>query len=207
MLRFNFTIIFAIFLHSLIWGQAVPNCRDINASLDANGMINLSLIDLVSNSAAIDTATVTITNSLNVVLFGPARVAIDSVIMIPGCKYIDKAIKVSIKNDFGACWSSLTVKKIIGPLVQGRLFDVYCYDKIVTAPLTAPLAIDPCGSTGFATYVADWLYPKDCLPGMQDTVKVIYREWEAFSKEDVQWYPDELTDSDYRVLFEILGNF
>lgn len=162
----------------------MPNCRDINASVDVNGMINFTLEDLLTNAGLLDSATITITTAeLGTILYGPSYVDVTDPLMMPACQYVDKNVKVNVTTDLGGCWSWLTVKKSHGPIIQGRRFDVYCFDSLVTEPGMHPPTIDVCGGQDEATFVSDWITIYDCEAGVQDTAKVIYREWESVDKE------------------------
>ncbi|MCB0664502.1 MAG: T9SS type A sorting domain-containing protein [Saprospiraceae bacterium] len=187
MLRFTFTAILLFTILQGIFAQGVPNCRDVNASVDEFGMITVSPVDFITNIAAgIDSVRITITGELGETLFGPVQVATTDPIMVPACIYVGKTLKVNVANDLGACWSNLSVKKVFGPVIPGRVFDVYCFDTLVQQPLTTPTVIDACGGVTTARHVTDWLIPYQCMPGLQDTVKVILREWEAIGKDGIR---------------------
>lgn len=204
MLKFTFTTIMLVLMHFGVFSQGVPNCRDINASVDEFGMITVAPMDFITNiSTGIDTVTVSISGELGETIYGPVRVATTDPISIPACIYIGKSLKVNIANTSGACWSNLSVKKVYGPYIQGRVFDVYCFDTLVRHPVTGPMVIDACGGVTSARYVTDWLIPYTCVPGIQDTVKVILREWEAIGKDGIRgvgfdtivvFYLPEITD-------------
>ena len=168
-----------------VQGQAVPNCRDINVSVDAFGMGGFAPVDLITNAASgIDTVNVQIYNELDLLVFGPFRVAVDSLISIAACSYIDRDLKALIYNELGACWSTLTFKKNSGPVILGRTYDVYCFDELVNGPDTLPTVINACDPARTTPqFVADWISVFRCEEGVQDTSKLIYREWELFDKD------------------------
>jgi hypothetical protein len=98
-------------------------------------------------------------------------------------------LKVTISNALGSCWSTLTLKESSGPLFEtGRKFDLWCYDENVTdiskylKAYGYPQAVVPCLGPVETKFVADWITAYDCVPGIQDTAKIIYREFEAFDK-------------------------
>lgn len=187
MLRFTFATLMMILMQFQGWTQGIPNCREINASVDAFGMIQFTPSDLITNVATgIDSVTILITGDLDEVLYGPVKVHVNDPVITEACRYVGKVLKVNVRNDLGACWSGLSVKKIYGPFIQGRVFDVYCFDDLVQSPLTAPVTVDLCGSITKSNFVSDWLIPYPCLPGIQDTAKVILREWEAIGKDGIR---------------------
>ncbi|MBK8503968.1 MAG: T9SS type A sorting domain-containing protein [Saprospiraceae bacterium] len=187
MLRFVFTMILWFLIQFGAYSQGVPNCRDINASVDEFGMIRITPMDLITNiSGDIDTVTVTISNDLNEILYGPVTLAITDPIVAGACHYVGKTLKINVRNNLGACWSTLSVKKIYGPVILGRTFDAYCFDSLVHKPDLPPVTIDACGGQTKPRYVTDWLIPFVCMPGIQDTVKVILREWEAIGKDGIR---------------------
>ena len=65
---------------------------------------------------------------------------------------------------------------------------MYCDNPIVDDPTVlindvTPVVSVSCIGTREPEFVADWLFPKDCEPGVQDTVKQILREWEYVDKD------------------------
>lgn len=187
MLRFSFTFFSILILQFSGWAQSVPNCRDINASVDAYGMIRFLPAEVITNIASgIDSVTVTITGDLDEIVHGPVRVSITDPVITDACRYIGKVLKVNVRNDYGACWSSLSVKKVSGPVILGRVFDVYCFDELVEGPLSPPVTIDVCGGVNRAVFVSDWGIRYTCEAGIQDTLKVILREWESIGKDGIR---------------------
>ncbi len=189
MCRSLFTLALCFLITSQAVGQVIPNCRDINASVDEEGMINFTIRDLVTNvDQGIDTATLELLDQLENRVFGPVRVAVDSVLSISACPYLERDLKAFISNDLGACWSQLTVKKVLGPTIQGRSFDVYCFDTLVDQPLdNGPQIVHSCTVNPITPkHVADWIQQYECDPGVQDTIKVILREWEAYDKDGLR---------------------
>ncbi len=185
-----FRLIYALsmVLCASIWSysQTVPNCRDLNASVDPQGFTQFTLEDLLSNSSALDSAVVTISTDLGSAVFGPMKLAIDDPIVFAACHYIDKTLKANVENDFGACWSELTVKRNLGPQIAGRSFTVYCFDSLIYRPADPPIVTDVCSGPEDIALVTDWIVPYVCVPGTQDTAKVILREWEAFTKDGIR---------------------
>ena len=103
------------------------------------------------------------------------------------CRYLNDGVKVYISNDQGSCWSNITFKKDI-PTIIGRRTTVYCDNPIVSDPKVfingvPPIAFVPCQGLRTPKFVADWVFPRVCEPGIQDTVKQILREWEFFDKD------------------------
>ncbi|MBK8504540.1 MAG: hypothetical protein IPL46_21415 [Saprospiraceae bacterium] len=161
-----------------------PNCRNVNASLDINGNTLFNLSDIITNFPAAAPAKVTISRSFGTPVFGPATVYTGTIIF-NACRYIDETLAITVETQGGTCWSNLTFKQLNAPKVDGRNYTVYCFDKFAKTPdLTdRPSAYIPCQAPFDAAYVTDWIVPYDCEPGVQDTVKVILREWEAYDKK------------------------
>ncbi|MBK8505255.1 MAG: T9SS type A sorting domain-containing protein [Saprospiraceae bacterium] len=100
------------------------------------------------------------------------------------CKYLKDGLMVIISNNLGSCMNRLTFKK--GPVnFSGRHLDLFCLDPRAERPgeLDFPAPILACDGAGTPRWVGDWPVIKQCLPGIQDTAKVIYREWEIYDKE------------------------
>ncbi len=189
MYRSLFTLLVLWLQVGVLSAQVIPNCRDLNASVDEFGQITFTLRDLVTNvDQGIDTAELSVLDELDNLIFGPARVDPDSMITLPACQYLDRTLKVNIATDQGACWSPLTVKKIFGPIIQGRQFDVYCFDSLVAGPIDdGPSILHACAVNPITPeHVTDWVINYSCEPGVQDTAKVILREWEAYDKDDLR---------------------
>ncbi|NND35012.1 MAG: T9SS type A sorting domain-containing protein [Saprospiraceae bacterium] len=171
-----------------------PNCNDLNASIltDAGGLTFHSAIfwtDIISNFACAAPVTYTI--------FSPAGTPMASgssddagnemyFQIADPCKY-PEGVRVQINNALGACWSHITFKRHV-PTIIGRRITVYCDNPIVDDPKVLiggvpPTAFVPCLGLRTPAFVADWVFPRDCVPSVQDTVKQILREWEFFDKD------------------------
>lgn len=160
-----------------------PNCRNVNVSLDENGNTFFNLADVVTNFPAAAPAKVTVTRSFGTVVFGPATVYTGNIIF-NACHLLNETLTVTVETNGGTCWSNLTFKQLNGPVIESRNQTVYCIDEVTRKPDLSqpPKAFIPCQSPFNATFVTDWQIPYECLPGQQDTVKVILREWEAYDK-------------------------
>lgn len=174
-------------LHSCLAGvlsDIGPNCRNVSASLDENGYTSIGLTDIVTNFPAAAPAKVTITRSFGTVVYGPAIVYTGNIVF-NACHFLNETLTVTVETNGGTCWSNLTFKQLDGPIVESRTQTVYCFDEITRKPdlSNPPLAYIPCQAPFKAKYVTDWFIPYDCQPGVQDTVKVILREWEAYDKK------------------------
>ncbi|MDH3243986.1 MAG: hypothetical protein OEM26_05180, partial [Saprospiraceae bacterium] len=178
----------ALLLSLQVSAQSGPNCRPVNASLDANGDTYLLLSDFVTTAALPVGCEVTITNSFGGPVFGPTQVDPGDPIIFNACSYLSQTLKINVSNQFGACWSYLTFKQSNGPVLMGRSKDVYCFDSLVIGGHIddePPLAFVPCVAEFDAEFVADWVQVYECadpFAAVNDTLKVIYREYEAFDK-------------------------
>lgn len=160
-----------------------PNCRNVNASLDENGSTFFSLSDVVTNFPAAAPARITITSPTGYPVFGPATVYTGNIVF-NACHLLDETLTVNVETEGGACWSNLTFKQLNSPVIESRNYTVYCFDEVTHDPYVnnPPFAYIPCQPAISAKYVTDWFIPYECEPGVQDTVKVILREWEAYDK-------------------------
>lgn len=160
-----------------------PNCRNVNASLDQNGNTYFSLSDVVTNFPLAAPARITIKDPTGYNVYGPATVFTGNIVF-NACHLRDENLTINVETEGGACWSNLTFKQTNGPVIESRNYTVYCFEDLVRGPdlKNPPLAYIPCQPILNASYVTDWLVPYDCEPGVQDTVKVILREWEAYDK-------------------------
>ncbi len=185
MLKILLSLLLIITTMPFIRAQSAPNCRDINVSVDAFGLGTFAPEDLITNvTAGFDSVDLQLRNSLDHTVWGPERVAIIDQVEITACKYIDRSLKAFVSTDFGGCWSQLTFKKDAGPVIEGRTFNVYCYDSLAKMPDAPPTVINVCDpSSVLPQYVADWIYPYECVQGIQDTAKLILREWELYDKD------------------------
>ncbi|MDH3651467.1 MAG: hypothetical protein OEQ53_17425, partial [Saprospiraceae bacterium] len=177
-----------LFLSIGLYAQSGPNCRPINASLDADGYTYFELQEFVTNAVAGPGCEVTITNSFGGIVFGPEQLNPGDAVVFNACAYLSQTLKINVSNPSGACWSYLTFKQSNGPVLMGRSKDVYCFDSLILGGHIddePPLAFVPCVQEFDAAFVADWVQVYECgAPGdpVNDTVKVIYREYEAYDK-------------------------
>ncbi|NND07084.1 MAG: T9SS type A sorting domain-containing protein [Saprospiraceae bacterium] len=188
--RFVSVLALMVGVYAVSFAQTAPNCTDVNASLDINGDAHLTLDQFVTN-IGVGFATLTVTRSFGQVVYGPTLLTFNAVATIPACAFRDEQLKMSVQIDgLGACWSYLTFKQSNGPQIDGRSKDVYCYDPLVKGGHIddqPPAAAVPCFNDLTAVHTSDWVVAYECTPSpgdpVNDTAKVIYREYEAFDKE------------------------
>ena len=174
-----------------------PNCNNLNASIiaDPSGLdfhAKIFWTDIVSNFTCAAPIAYTIYSPSGTAMASGTSddVGNEVYFIIPGpCQY-PEGVRVNINNDLGGCWSHITFKRSV-PTIMGRRVTVYCDNPIVSDPKVlingiAPAAFVPCAGLRTPKFVADWVFPKDCVPGMQDTVKQILREWEFFDKDGMR---------------------
>ncbi|MBK8505305.1 MAG: DUF11 domain-containing protein [Saprospiraceae bacterium] len=114
-------------------------------------------------------------------------------------RYIGATIKATISwvgpsgCTGGTCWTEIRVDGQKIPFIEGTLNKtVYCVDPFLNLdPLSReyprPMAYQSCSNTPLdVIFVGEWAKTMDCEPGVQDTVKIIYREWQAFSSDGVR---------------------
>ncbi|MDH3648675.1 MAG: hypothetical protein OEQ53_03275, partial [Saprospiraceae bacterium] len=168
------------------YSQSQPNCRDLNASIDPVGLIHFTGSELISNApGTVDTVTIVFVNNLEEVVYGPVVAEVNDPLTFAACHYLDGTLKAIVSNNIGSCWSTVSFKLGHAPIVNGRVFDVYCFDSLIIGPdNTVPVVEVPCDLTlPEPVFVTDWVELRDCESGISDTAKIIYREWEAIDKE------------------------
>ncbi len=188
--RFVSTLTLLVGFCAVSIGQTAPNCKDVNASLDVFGDAHLSLEQFVTNIGT-NSATLSIVRRNGDVVLEPTLLTYNQMVTIAACPFRDEQLKMSVSiDDLGACWSALTFKQSNGPQLLGRAKDVYCYDPLVKGGHIddeLPLATIACLYNLEVTHSSDWVVPYACTPtagdAINDTAKVIYREYEAFDKE------------------------
>ncbi len=175
-------------------GQVGPNCTHINASIGADDTARILVGELVTNSDQFTSLTVEILGSYGQRILYMEDVDGTYEIALHACPYIGRQLKVNVSvtgGSGGACWSYLTFKQANGPVILGRSKTVYCFDPLVSGGDihgVPPQAMIPCRGTEDSEFVADWIDAFDCDPAAlgtagNDTAKIIYREYEAFSKD------------------------
>ncbi len=86
------------------------------------------------------------------------------------------------------CMSMLCLKQNDKPFIAGSDTTVYCYDSLVTDPTLSAsrLARISCQGDMQAEFVGDWVEVRDCDLGVEDTAKIIYRQYAATSKSGIR---------------------
>ncbi len=179
-----------------------PNCRsNLNLALNPDGSVVILAQELITNCTEAEPAIMTLEDDAGNILYQNDQASCIENIIIPGCDFVGKTLKFSASNQFGVCWSEITVKQANIPLLQPGNFDVYCNDAAASdwqryldrfygnnngeyePSIDRKMAIIPCVGTQPAHFVSDW--PLDA-PCDSDTAKVILREFQAFSKDGVR---------------------
>ncbi|MCB0668436.1 MAG: S8 family serine peptidase, partial [Saprospiraceae bacterium] len=168
--------------------NVAPNCRNINSAIDPDGIARINLSNLIVNGAdGVGELEVTLHRGPVLLSRKTGQYITDYIIIPEACSLAGQELKVTITNALGTCWSLITLKDSQIPYLPNRKITVYCDDDLVQGggiggsppPVSIPCANQP---VPVAEHAADWVVPYDCVPGVQDTVKVIIREWEAFDK-------------------------
>ncbi len=94
----------------------------------------------------------------------------------------------SICNNAEFCSFDVCLKVSNVPVINGSSYTVYCNDPVVTDPglSTPPIATIPCQGDMESAFAGDWIETYDCDPGVQDTAKIIYRQYAAISKNGMR---------------------
>ena len=179
------------------YGQVGPNCTHINASVGLDDTARVTVAELITNIATIETNLQTVDILIEGsygqrIFYQQGLVGMDEIALY-ACPLLGQQLKVnaSITGGGGSCWSYLTFKQGNAPIVMGRSKTVYCFDPLVHGGDIhgiPPMALVPCRGTEDATFVADWIDARACIvdslgtPG-NDTAKIIFREYEAFNKD------------------------
>ncbi len=171
----------------------VPNCRDLNVSLNIEGQIQFTLRDLLVNEQACNRGVISVLTRNQHHLLGPINVDIDDLVSTDACEYLGQVLKVKVQTDKGVCTSELTIKSQNVPVISGESHDTWCFDSIVSSPnayvkyIGGKQAKVACQLEPIpAHFVSDWVdFPMEDTCG-NDTLKIIYREFEAFDKSGVR---------------------
>ena len=93
----------------------------------------------------------------------------------------------------GTCWTEISVNGEKRPYIEGTISKtVYCSDPfLLLTPgdkgYPTPTAFQSCSNTALTVeFAGEWIDVKDCVPGTQDTAKIIYREWAATSVDGIR---------------------
>ncbi len=114
-------------------------------------------------------------------------------------KFMGKTIKATItycgpeECAGGTCWVAITIKGDKQPSFDTAYNKtVYCFDSLLQLDPEDPDYIKPtahesCSERELEVHFAgDWIETYDCDPGVQDTFKIIYREWYAESGDGIR---------------------
>ena len=114
-------------------------------------------------------------------------------------RYVGSSIKATITwvgpsgCTGGTCWTEIEVKGVKEPFITGTLTKtLYCVDPFLNLSpedieYPKPVAYESCSGQSLAVqYVGDWIDIYDCDLGLQDTAKIIYREWATTSSEGIR---------------------
>ena len=165
------------------------NCQNLNLSVGVADLVRFRLDELVPGANCTELHKVTIESPSGAIIFQANNLIRSSLIFFIACDYVGQQLKATVTNQAGSsCWGYLTIKQENGPVLTGRSFDLWCYDdRLINldsyhVDFGYPAASIPCKGMVQPDFVADWVQPYDCVPEIQDTAKIIYREYEVFSK-------------------------
>ncbi|MDH3649133.1 MAG: T9SS type A sorting domain-containing protein [Saprospiraceae bacterium] len=177
-----------------------PNCRDINASIqlgeEDDWYAHILWSDILTNyDCALPIAYQVKTSFGAIVHSGSSNdVGNDAYFIIEDpCSHLENGVTVHLTNGVGTCSSNITFKTGT-PQMESNRFFLRCDDPSVTnvdqyvtrfygdskpAYIPCEAGLEP------SQFVADWIIPFDCVPGL-DTSKIILREFEAFTKTGIR---------------------
>ncbi len=178
---------------NVVEGNPSPtlNCRDLNLSINTDGQVQFRLTEVVPGANCTELLNITIETftGRSIVLHKTGLIS-SSIVSFDACSYVGRPLKASVTNIIGSsCWSTLTISASQSPIfaTAGRSQVLYCDDPVVQAPQDdAPIAVVPCQGQVKVDHANDWVHRYACDPGIQDTAKVIIREWEAYGKDRVR---------------------
>ncbi|MCB0669491.1 MAG: hypothetical protein KDC80_26885, partial [Saprospiraceae bacterium] len=157
-----------------------------------DGTASLGMSDLTANAGLeLGLMNLTIESPFGGILFHGEDLSVFSQITLNGlCGAQNKPVKFTVTNSLGSCWSYVSFKGQSQPVVESRSATVFCTDSLVLGGGiggTPPSVSLACSAfLPEVTFAGDWIEAYECDPGVQDTVKVILREWEAFDKNGVR---------------------
>ncbi len=165
-----------------------PNCvGQLNAAIDRYGVAVIRPSDFVLDTMGCNAGLeISVENQWGGIIFGPQLIGMNGAFPLKACALkSQKSLKLVARSTQGTCWTDLTFKDYITPNIPSdTVKTVLCTDPLINGPLPGTIkpAWIPCTPEQQAVWVTDWIQVIDCDPGVNDTVKVIYREWEAFGK-------------------------
>ena len=161
------------------------NCRDLNVSININGVADFELGELIPDANCTELYTIVIETEYGAQVYRDGDEMKTSLVSFFACDFRTQTLKATVtrQSDGNSCWSRLTFKQNTGPLFfQNNSQTVFCNNPLVDSGETfnfPPIAFTPCFGQEEVHFVADWVTPYPCE---SDTVKIIYREYEAFDK-------------------------
>jgi len=171
-------------------GNIQPNANGINPAMDQNGDVSFQLFEIVRNASCSDLVDVVIETMSGVRVYSATGLIRNSLITFNACPYRGQQLKATFTASGGSAWGYITIKSGSDPIIDpGTSKDIYCFDSLILSEPSVgdfPKAYTPCGAQLPVSFVADWIEVHDCssdqFSSENDTLKVIYREYEAFDK-------------------------
>ena len=171
--------------HSSIQNNDGPNCTDINWSIDTLGWLDVNMSYVVTNEVA-SALSLRVEDSIGTIIFEADNLNDSSIVSIQICDYLSEGLFAFISNAEGSCRSHWTFKKSSRLFLPGSSVDLWCLDQVIPSPqvyqdMFGVKKVDQiCSDDSLeATFVADWVTPFRIDSCRNDTVKVIYREFEV----------------------------
>lgn len=167
-----------------------PNCNDINLSIQSeqSGEYHSKVFwdEVIPNYRCTGTIAYSLTTKSGAPVQSGSSDDVGNeqyFIISNPCSYVSETLVLTVSNALGSCASEVTFKPAPINLIGQRL-DVYCDDPRVHRPMETdvPPGYYACDGTLDLTWVTDWITHYECEPLVQDTAKVILREWETFDK-------------------------
>lgn len=181
------TISFPVVLEATIQGYQL-NCRNISTSPDQNGLIDFRLDEIVPGANCIVEHELTLESESGQIIAHLQNLIASSEISFSACDLTGSEVKAIVRNRDGqTCWSRIRIDEATQVQLEScRKMSLWCFSKAV-GDISAyeetygkPLALRPCLGVQPSIFVADWINTDfECT---NDTLKVIFREYEAFDK-------------------------
>ncbi len=126
---------------SLVSRAQVPNCIEINASIDLEGFTTIEVDELISNIADVAPVSITIRIPNSFVLAELPEAMPGDVMTFEGCSYRTSDVRVYVSNSAGGCEAPLSFVES-PPIGYGYHDTVYCHEALDWSKNMLPLKLD-----------------------------------------------------------------
>ncbi|WP_236978502.1 T9SS type A sorting domain-containing protein [Membranihabitans maritimus] len=182
--KVTFALVLYLIGINFVYSQG-PNCEEFIPGIDYDGNSFFYVHEFLSNEPELPVR-LTIRNNGQEIVHESQHYNYDDIVSFNICPYLQDSLQFRVENDESYCESKIYVGIPPKPYMNGRYTTVFCSDSIVKneQPIDSiyPDVIFACGVEPKVTFSSDWVDKYDCEDYDNDTLKVIYREFEGFDK-------------------------